>query len=154
MMLRPNGVTMLAPLFLSAAACSPQAEAPPKISIADAWARPTAASDGSTAVYFTVANKGGTDRLLSAKASPGLSATLHETRVANGISQMRELTDGVVIPAGGKIILEPGGRHLMINRIGPLEPGNQIKVTLGFERAGQINVTVPVENREVSHHAH
>lgn len=53
--------------------------------------------------------------------------------------------DAVDIPPGESVRLEPGGLHLMLTGVDPpLEAGESICVTLVFERAGELVLSVPV----------
>lgn len=99
----------------------------------------------TAAVYFVVENAGEADRLISAKATVGSSADLHETVVEGATSRMQALPQGLVVPEHGELVLRPGLYHLMLTGVAePLDPGDVIEVTLIFERAGQITLDVPV----------
>ena len=59
--------------------------------------------------------------------------------------QMMPQLDGVEIPAGGELVLEPGGYHVMlIGLTESLLAGDSFEATLTFENAGDVTVTVPV----------
>ena len=59
--------------------------------------------------------------------------------------QMRELKDGLNIPAHGSVGLSPGGYHLMFTHLThPLTKGESVKATLNFEHAGPIEVEFSV----------
>ena len=63
----------------------------------------------------------------------------------NGVSQMRELKDGLNIPAHGSVGFSPGGYHLMFTHLThPLTKGESVKATLNFEHAGPIEVEFSV----------
>jgi copper(I)-binding protein len=67
------------------------------------------------------------------------------------VMRMTSLSDGLEIPAGESIVLEPQGMHLMlVNLNHDLRPGDTYQVTLTFEHAGEItiHVTVAVEAPE------
>ena len=54
---------------------------------------------------------------------------------------MRQLVDGLEIPAGGEVTLKPGGYHVMFMQLkDQLQPDAKKKVTLRFEKAGEIEV--------------
>jgi periplasmic copper chaperone A len=56
--------------------------------------------------------------------------------------------DGLDIPAGETVALEPGGYHLMLLDLATdLEPGQEFEVTLRFEGAGERTVTVTVREQ-------
>jgi len=129
---------MLAAVLL--AAC--RSEPAPLVTVSDARvvALPT-----SAAAYFTLANSGGRDRLLSVDA-PGVGrAGLHATSMAGGIMRMRALSEGIEIPDHGRVLLSPSGRHVMIEGLKqPLTPGSELRLTLRFERQGQVFISAPV----------
>jgi copper(I)-binding protein len=103
------------------------------------------AMPGSAAAYFTLANSGGADRLVGVEARGVGVASLHETRFEGGIMRMRALPHGIDIPHQGRVLLTPGGRHVMIENITqPLAPGSHIRLTLRFERQGEVAVDAPV----------
>ena len=61
----------------------------------------------------------------------------------NGVMKMRELTDGLAIPAGGTVALKPGSYHVMLIGLKkPLAAGDLFPLTLNFEKAGNVSVTV------------
>jgi copper(I)-binding protein len=118
----------------------------PDIIVSDPWVRETVAGQSGTAAYVTIQNKGsGDDRLLSIGAPPPITATLHETSAANGISSMRPLDDGLAIPAGKAVSLAPGGAHVMVSGLtAPLHEGEALKLRLRFERSGDKTVDFKV----------
>ena len=118
------------------------ADPAPLVTVNDA--RVIAVSD-SAAAYFTLANSGGRDRLLSVEA-PGVGqASLHETTMTGGIMQMRALTTGIDVPPNGRILLSPSGRHVMIEGLAaPLAAGSSVRLKLTFEREGVVTVSAPV----------
>ena len=133
---------LLAFLFSALAACSAPG---PKISAHDAWARETGASD-MAAVYVTIENKGGADELTGVRANIA-DATLHETTMEDGVMRMRpiEAGQGLVVPSNGKLVLAPGGAHVMLMGLRkPLTNGDRFDVTLLFDRSRPERVTVTV----------
>ena len=69
---------------------------------------------------------------------------IHRSVVVDGIMKMRHV-DAVEIPPGGSIRLEPGGLHAMLMGVSSrLEAGERISLTLVFERAGEVELSVPV----------
>lgn len=71
------------------------------------------------------------------------------------VMRMRPMTT-VEIPAGGELHLGPGGNHLMFFGVSePFTQGQNIPLQLVFERAGTIDVTLPVRRTApASHNAH
>jgi copper(I)-binding protein len=117
------------------------------IRVVDPWARPTAGQSTTSAAYMTIANDGGDDDLLKGASTPKAKAIeLHRTsKTAEGVMQMREITDGLAIEAGKSVVLEPGGIHLMLLGLETaLEAGDTLTLTLEFAKAGAVEVLVPV----------
>ena len=132
----------LAFLIASLAACSAPG---PKISVHDAWARETGAS-GMAAAYLTIENKGGADTLTGVRSGVG-EATLHESSMENGVMRMRPIEpgQGLVVPSNGKLVLSPGGAHVMVTGLKrPLTAGGRFSLTLLFDKSRPQRVTVAV----------
>jgi periplasmic copper chaperone A len=117
------------------------------ITIEQPWARATPTGAKTGAVYMTLDNKSGTaDRLTGASSDVADKLQIHEMKVENGVMQMREVPDGLPIPVGGSVVLKPGSYHVMLIGLKkPLTAGEKIALTLTFEKAGNISVTVPVQ---------
>ena len=63
----------------------------------------------------------------------------------NDVMKMRQLPDGIEIPAGATVELKPGGLHVMFMKIKhPLAEGDTFKATLNFEKAGKVDVDFTV----------
>ena len=115
------------------------------LSLEGAWARASIGSSKVSAVYLVVTNRGeAADRLVGAETERAGRATIHRSVVEDGVMKMRQV-DAVEVPPGESVRLEPGGLHLMLTGIAsPLETGRSIPVTLFFERAGKLVLSVPV----------
>jgi copper(I)-binding protein len=62
-----------------------------------------------------------------------------------GEMTMQELVDGLALSAGQTVKFEPGSYHVMlIDLVEPLGVGDEIDLTLEFETAGSVEVTVEV----------
>jgi len=111
------------------------------------WSRATPNGAMTGAVYMTLDNKSGTaDRLTGASSDVADKLQIHEMKVENGVMQMREVADGLPIPAGGSVVLKPGSHHVMLIGLKkPLTAGEKFPLMLTFEKAGNISVTVPVQ---------
>lgn len=131
------------------AACS--APADPKISVHDGWARETGQA-GITAAYVTIQNNGGADRLTGVRAKAG-KALLHETSVDGDVVRMRPISpgEGIVVPSNGKLVLNPGGAHVMVSGLErPLEPGDRFDLTLLFDKSRPKKVEIMVRPADES----
>ena len=115
------------------------------ITVEQAWARATPGGARTGAAYMTLMNSGASaDRLLSATTPVADQIQFHKETEDNGVSRMREV-HSVEISPGGKVIFKPSEMHIMIIGLKqPLKEGQAFPVTLQFEKAGKIDVTVPI----------
>ena len=100
------------------------------------------------AAFMAIHNHGDTDDALIGVRSPAARRVeLHQhVMTADGVMSMTAVTDPVIIPAGGEILLDRGGYHIMFMGLAaPFEDGALIPLTLVFEHAGEIEVAVPVD---------
>jgi copper(I)-binding protein len=115
------------------------------ITIVDPYAR---TSGKAGAIYMEIVNASAIDdRLISVSTEiakvAGLHTHIHDT---NGVTKMREVEDGFVIPAGGAHVLRRGKDHVMLMGLtDAIEDGGTVTLILQFERAGEITVIVPVD---------
>lgn len=116
--------------------------------IAHPWAPPTLGRQRIGVVYFTLRNQGpDTDRLLAVDLPDGGQASLHNSEMQDGVMRMRPI-DAAVIPAGGELVLQPGGMHVMLNGLpGPLIKGGRLRLILRFEKAGPVEAEAAIEPR-------
>jgi copper(I)-binding protein len=116
-----------------------------RISVADAWAGPASGADGSMAAYMTIANRGReADVLKRVRTKTAKAVQINQpTITSDGVLQMRQVEGGLPIEAGASLTFEPGGTHLMLVGL-KVEAGEQLLITLEFDRAGPVDVLVPV----------
>ena len=97
--------------------------------------------------FLTIENTGvETDRLISASSAVSEKTQIHEMAMQGDVMKMRELADGLEIPAGETVVLAPGGFHIMfIGLKQTFVEGETVAVTLTFEKAGSVEVLLPVE---------
>lgn len=96
--------------------------------------------------YVKLENAGSeADRLVAASSPAAKRVELHEMTMENDVMKMRQLKDGIALPAGGAVELKPGGLHLMfMDVVKPFKEGDSVPVTLEFEKAGKVDVTFNV----------
>jgi len=99
--------------------------------------------------FATIVNTGNTsDRLVSAASPVAAEVQIHHTSLDGGVMRMRQVTEGLEIPANGNVELKPRGLHLMFMQLkSPLEAGASFPVQLQFEKAGSVTVQFKVEQR-------
>ncbi|NTF07462.1 DUF1775 domain-containing protein [Agrobacterium rubi] len=106
--------------------------------------------------FVTIKNDGASDdRLVSVESSLVGRAEIHEMAMVNDVMKMRKLDAGIVIPAGQTIELTPGGLHFMFFNVSkPFAEGDKVPVTLTFEKAGKVQVTMDVGSTKGGQDAH
>lgn len=110
------------------------------------WTRATPPGAKTGGGFLSITNTGDTPDRLTGGSSP-LSEKLevHTMTMDDGVMKMRELKDGLEIPAGATVTLKPGGNHLMfIGLDQPISMDEKVTATLDFEKAGQVEVTFAV----------
>lgn len=131
----------------SAAASSPSASASASasadaaVAVVDPWVK---ASEGPmTAAFATLVNAGDTPvTVVSATTSASDVTELHEVVMVDGEMQMQPKPGGIVIPAGGEHLLEPGADHIMImGMTSPIVPGAEVTVTLTLDSGETVTFT-------------
>ncbi|HTU09739.1 MAG TPA: copper chaperone PCu(A)C [Allosphingosinicella sp.] len=126
-----------------AEAGAPQVDGP--IAVYSPWAPAMPGGAGTGGGYMTlVNNQPFADRLVAARSEWAEHVTLHRSSMDGNISRMRDI-ESLAIPAGGRITLAPGSYHLMFTGLyAPFVEGDVVPITLVFERAGEVNVTLAV----------
>ena len=117
------------------------------LTITNAFARAMPPNAPTAGGFVTITNHGvADDRLVSASSPRAPEVQLHEMSIdANNVMVMRQLPDGIAIPAGATVELTPGGLHLMfIHPVPGFKLGETVAVTLHFETAGDVTLKLPV----------
>lgn len=98
------------------------------------------------AAYLTITNNGDdADRLVSLETDMAQAVEIHDVTIEDNVMEMTPLHDGLEIPAGESVSLEPGDFHIMLIGITKsLVAGEHYDLTLTFENAGDVTVTVPI----------
>jgi copper(I)-binding protein len=140
---RVRSFTLVASFTLAAMAAQAQAS----VQVLDPWARPTSPGQPVAGGFLRIVGGTAADRLLSASAEVSDRVELHTMRMDGVVMRMRQV-DAIDVPAGQTVELKPGGLHLMFMGLkAPLQAGTRFPVTLRFERAGEVRVTLVVERR-------
>jgi len=112
------------------------------LTITGAFTRATLPNAPVAGGFVTLANHGTEDdRLVGVETPIAKEGQIHEMAMEGDVMKMRQLPDGLIIPAGETVVLEPGGYHLMFMGLtGPIAEGDAVPVTLTFEKAGTITL--------------
>jgi periplasmic copper chaperone A len=115
--------------------------------ITQGWSRATPGGAKVGGGYLTIENKGAApDRLIGGSADIAGKVEVHEMTMTNGVMKMRPLDKGLAIEPGKTVKLAPGGYHLMMFDLkSPLKQGDKLPVTLEFEKAGKVTVSLDVQ---------
>lgn len=98
-----------------------------------------------TGAFVTIKNNSGqTDRLVGAASDFAEMTQVHETTMENNIMSMREVA-GIDLPVGAILELKHGSYHIMLmNLKKDLKEGETVTITLKFEKAGDLPVSMMV----------
>ncbi len=114
------------------------------------FARVTVPGQQSGAAYMTIENTGKDADSLVGVASPmAKSAELHSMTMDGNVMKMREVR-GIEIKPAAKVSLKPGDAfHIMLIGLSrPLKAGDKFPLTLTFEQAGKVEVSVVVQEKD------
>lgn len=125
------------------------------IELQDAYTRAMLPGQPVGGGFVTIRNAGGADRLVSASSSIAEAVELHEMAMEGEVMKMRKLEKGIEVPAGETVELKPGGLHMMFMQVKtPFKEGDTVAVTLTFEKAGNVEITLPVRAAAPKGHQH
>jgi len=116
------------------------------LTVAQPTARPSMGSGRASVAYFVVTNDGAApDRLMKAESPVAASVELHTHLRDGDVMRMRPVA-AIDLPPGRTVALEPGSFHVMLIGVKqPLKAGDKFPMTLTFEKAGKLDIEVPVE---------
>jgi copper(I)-binding protein len=115
------------------------------ITVTEPFSRATAPTAKTGAAFMTLGLDQGDDKLLSVSSPVAEKVELHTHIMENGVAQMRAV-DAIPLAAGTPVELKPGGLHVMLIGLkAPLKAGDMVPLTLRFEKAGEVAVSVPVK---------
>ncbi len=156
-------IAILLALIFTACSGSPN----PELEIQDPWVRAAARMNvpgegiqgqeavemsvgqmesANSAAFMIIQNKGNLpDRLVAVESDVAENVEIHLSEMEEDVMTMHPV-EGVDIPAHGQVELKPGGYHAMLIGINQdLKEGDKVRITLVFEKSG--NLTVDAEVR-------
>ena len=108
----------------------------PVVQITDAWVRATVPGQQVAGAYLTIRSARAA-KLIGVSSPVAKSAEIHAMSNSGGVMRMRKL-DGLTLPAGERVQLEPAGNHIMLFDIKrQLQPGDTVPITLIVEQGGK-----------------
>lgn len=116
------------------------------VKVSRPWVRTNPVPGRPSAAFFEVDNSSAKDDRLTGVSVPGGGrGELHTHEHKDGIMRMFRI-DSVVVPAGGQLALAPGGHHIMLFDLPPLEVGGRLSLILHFEHAGDVDISAEVRS--------
>lgn len=148
---------ILAAALLTLTACGPGGSGSGEaatVQVAGAVCRPTPVGRQTTGCYLTL-TAAADDRLASVASPDANIVQIHESRIESNMMMMRELREGLPLPAGQAVALAPGGNHLMLLGVKePLVAGDAVALTLTFATSDPVEVTATVGQPAASEYDH
>ncbi len=113
--------------------------------VAEPWIRGTVPQQKATGMFANITSaKGG--KLVSASSPVAGVVEIHEMAMEGNVMKMRALANGLDLPAGKSVALQPGGYHVMLMDLKQqLKAGDTVAVTLVIEGAGKTRETVEIK---------
>ena len=123
--------------------------------VEDSYARSASAVAVSGAAFLHIMNPSEIDdRLIGASSEVAERVELHTHMQDDaGVMRMVHVEEGFEIPSGEALMMQRGGIHVMLLGLRqPLTQGDEFELTLEFETAEPVTVTVPVDlERQPAH---
>ena len=115
------------------------------IMIKNPWSRASAGMARAGGAFMEIHNTGkNDDKLISASSNISAKTELHTHKMEGGMMKMREV-DFIPVAAGGTAELKPGSYHVMFMGLkDKLVEGSSFPLTLNFEKAGKVELTVKI----------
>lgn len=119
--------------------CAPQ--------LRDGWVRLTPVKMPMMAGFGRIENPCPTPVTITGVSSPAFGdVSLHETRIVDGVSRMRELPELRIVP-DGVAVLKPGGMHLMLMQPhATLQEGSRVVVEFALKEGGVLRGELEVRS--------
>jgi uncharacterized protein YcnI/copper(I)-binding protein len=144
----PQVVLVAQPTPESHETAAPQTYKAGNLVITAPWVRATPRGAPVAGGYLTITKNGREpDRLVGGSFAAAGRFEVHEMSMEGGVMRMRPVADGLEIKPGQTVELKPGGLHLMFMGLKEqLKPGDTVKGTLEFAKAGTVEVAYPVRS--------
>jgi periplasmic copper chaperone A len=124
------------------------------VEVREAWMRP-AAQGANGAVYFTIENHSSeTQDLIDVASDIADAVEIHESKMSGDVMEMHQL-ESLRLGAGAEVKFEPGGLHIMLIGLKKeLKNGDEIDITLQFNKLEDLIVQVPVTDAPANESSH
>ena len=123
------------------------------VRVLHAWTN--AGSEPNAQVYMEIENTGDAPSNLAAVEAVGADMSTIVASPINATGVVPETLDGLLLPPGVEMALEPGGLYILLHGVAtPREEGEEMDITLVFEPQGEVEVHVQVEAADATQHSH
>jgi len=119
---------LLMAILLGLGGCSQ----PRQFYIDHGYVRLAAAPGRPAAAYFTLHGGPADMTLIAVHTEFSIKSEIHQSMTTGGMAAMKPL-DHVAVPAGGKVVFQPGGMHVMLFDMNPaIKPGKTMTLEFTF----------------------
>jgi copper(I)-binding protein len=116
-----------------------------QVSIGEPWVRATVPAQKATGAFMQLTADQDA-RLIEGKSPVAGVVQIHEMSMDGGVMKMRELAQGLALPAGKMVELKPGGYHVMLMDLKQqMKEGDSVPMSLTFETADKKRTTVEIK---------
>lgn len=116
-----------------------------QVTVGDPWVRATVAEQKATGAFMQLTSIQGA-RLVGASSPVAGVVEIHEMVMEKDIMKMRKLGNGLVLPAGKSVDLNPGGFHVMLMDLKQqIKAGDSVPMTLMIEEKGGKQIRMEVK---------
>jgi copper(I)-binding protein len=139
-----NRKLLICLLGLAGLSAASSVQAAQAVQVTGVWCRAAPLGALAGGCYATL-TASADDRILSVSTPAADHGEVHTMSMTDGVMRMRQLVDGLALPAGVAVALKPGAEHLMI--IGPkqqLKAGGVLPMTLRFAKAPPVTIQAPI----------
>lgn len=125
------------------------------LQVSEPWVREAPPTSRVLAAYLTLVNTGDNTVTVTAISSPDFkNAEIHRTVIEAGVARMLPVKQ-LEVPAGGQLMLEPGGHHLMLfDPLRTLTAGETVTLIIHMNNGKQLSATAPVIRKTGEDHSH
>ena len=103
-----------------------------EVTVTDAWVRGTVPAQKTTGAFLTLTSSEDA-RVVGVSTPVAEMAEIHVTENKGGVMQMHGV-EGLALPAGKPVKLEPGGHHVMLMGLrAPVAEGARVPLTFTIE---------------------
>ena len=118
------------------------------------WIKATHTGQKVISGYLEIRNNSKSDDvLLSIESNFAKNNQIHSMNIQNDVMKMKHLKSGLIIKKKSKIVLKPGGFHLMFSDINEeLKNKKYLYIKLNFKKNGSIEIPFQIKKNNTKSH--